>query len=263
MPKFTSHGAQIYYELRGKGEPIILIAGFGIDHVSWNGPISDTLSKNHQVILFDNRGIGKSDCPDTPYMIEDMAKDVYALMQHLGLPKAIVLGHSMGGAIAMTLAVLHPEVVTKLILCCTFAYVLPAPLASFEVAFFALKNGYPPQAVFPALVPWILSNQLLTNRDVWHYLEKEHSKNLYPQPLIGFKRQFEALKQFDIQKKLSTIQAPAIVIAANLDILAPVYQSEYLTHHLPHSKLKILENVGHAAHLENPKLFAKMILESL
>lgn len=263
MPKINCNGIQLYYEIHGKGDPIILIAGFGIDHISWKGPITDTLSKNHQVILFDNRGIGESTCPDTPYAIDDMAKDVYALMQHLHLAKATLLGHSMGGAIAMTLALLHPEVITKLILCCTFTKVLPAPIAAFEIAFFALQNGFPPQAVFPALAPWILSNLLLTNRDIWHYLEKEQAKNLYPQPLIGFKRQFEALKNFDIEKELSSIEADSTIIATSHDILAPLYQSEHLANHIPHSNIKILENVGHAAQLENPKLFAKIILESL
>ena len=106
---FDSNGVTIHYIVSGQGSPVILIHPFAQSAEIW-GPITNDLSKNFQVIAMDCRGHGKSDKPHDPkqYGIE-MVNDVVRLMDHLKISKAIVVGYSMGGSIAMKMLVEHPD----------------------------------------------------------------------------------------------------------------------------------------------------------
>jgi len=87
MPKIKANNINLYYEIHGQGQPVVFVAGFSGDHTAWQNLIAD-YAKNYQVVVFDNRGIGQSDCPDYPYTIEMMADDA------IGLVKALQLGGS-------------------------------------------------------------------------------------------------------------------------------------------------------------------------
>ena len=97
MPKFTCNEIEIYYEIHGEGYPLVLIAGLGCDMSIWD-PILDLLKRHFKIIIFDNRGVGRSSSPSQPYTISDMALDTWNLIAKLELHKPHVLGHSMGGA---------------------------------------------------------------------------------------------------------------------------------------------------------------------
>lgn len=96
MPLTESAGTQIYWEESGRGEPILLIMGLGYAHQMWfrTRPV---LESKYRVILFDNRGVGKSDVPAGPYSIAQMAADAAAVMDAAGVAKARIFGISMGG----------------------------------------------------------------------------------------------------------------------------------------------------------------------
>ena len=115
MPKIISNNISLYYHIRGKGHPLILISGANGDHQSvWPQSVVDTLAGHFQVIQFDNRGVGQSDQPDIPYSIEMMADDVSGLMQALQIEKAHLAGYSMGGQIAAKFAEKYPEKINKM-----------------------------------------------------------------------------------------------------------------------------------------------------
>ncbi|MDX1485473.1 MAG: alpha/beta fold hydrolase [Alphaproteobacteria bacterium] len=117
MPKSAiSTGIELYYEVHGEGEPLVLIPSTAYGGNVWDPYQVPALSKEFQVITFDPRGCGLSSAPDGVYTIEQMACDVAALLEHLGLDSAHVLGHSMGGRIALALALNHPGRVSSLIL---------------------------------------------------------------------------------------------------------------------------------------------------
>src|SRR5579883_3264799 len=107
MPTVSANNITIYYEIHGAGEPVTLIAGLNSDHTLYRG-ILPHLAARYQVILFDNRGVGQTDKPDIPYTIEMMAADTAGLLQVLGIERAHILGTSMGGRIAVALALQHP-----------------------------------------------------------------------------------------------------------------------------------------------------------
>ena len=115
MSVLKLHNRHIYYHQQGKGVPIILIAGLGSDSVSWL-PVILGLAKYFQVITFDHRGVGRSSNDNANISIEDMTDDCAELVKYLGLSPIVVLGHSMGGMIAMDLSIRYPELVDKIIL---------------------------------------------------------------------------------------------------------------------------------------------------
>src|SRR5438876_952183 len=120
MPYVEVNYIQMYYEIHGDGEPLVLIVGLGTDISEWDGIIR-WLAKIYKVLAFDNRGAGRTDKPDTHYSIEMMADDTAGFMQTLGIQQAHILGISMGGRIALALALQHPKRIKKLVLVSTSA----------------------------------------------------------------------------------------------------------------------------------------------
>ncbi|MDH5382180.1 MAG: alpha/beta hydrolase, partial [Cyclobacteriaceae bacterium] len=103
-----SNGTKIYYQIRGKGEPLVLIMGFGATGDVWEKH-TVVYEQHFKCIIIDNRGIGKSDQPTGPYTTKMLADDTIAVMDHAGVDKARVAGISMGGAIAQELVLNYPD----------------------------------------------------------------------------------------------------------------------------------------------------------
>lgn len=120
MPFATVNGISVYYETHGEGEPLVLIGGLGSQTQSWASQVPE-YSRHFRVIVFDNRGAGRTDKPAGPYTIEQMAHDTVALMDTLGIEAAHIAGKSMGGMIGQRIAIHHPARVRKLVLGCTCA----------------------------------------------------------------------------------------------------------------------------------------------
>ncbi len=112
------NGLNMYYEIHGRGEPLILLHG-GVGGIDMFGPNLPALAQNRQVIAVDFQGHGHTADIDRPLRYEFMADDIAALMQYLGIEKADIMGNSLGGGIALQLAIRHPERVRKLILVST------------------------------------------------------------------------------------------------------------------------------------------------
>ncbi|MDO8635287.1 MAG: alpha/beta hydrolase, partial [Dehalococcoidia bacterium] len=110
----------IYYEIHGRGKPLVLLMGLGCHSGLWLYQVQE-FSKRFQVIVIDNRGVGRSDKPAGDYSIEMMADDTANLLKALAIPRAHILGMSMGGAIAQRFALRYPQMLDKLVSACTFS----------------------------------------------------------------------------------------------------------------------------------------------
>ena len=120
MPMIRVNDIDMYYEIHGEGEPVALIAGLNSDHTFYQRVgLIDRLAERYQVVAFDNRGVGQTDKPNIPYSIEMMADDTSGLLNALGIEQAHILGMSLGGRIAVALALRHPQQVKSLILVST------------------------------------------------------------------------------------------------------------------------------------------------
>jgi len=108
MLKLRVNGIQLAYERRGRGKPLLLLHGYPLDHTIWDAVVP-LLEHDFDLILPDLRGFGESEAPRTPYLLTDMAADLAALLDALGIERAAVAGHSMGGYIALAFARAWPQ----------------------------------------------------------------------------------------------------------------------------------------------------------
>jgi pimeloyl-ACP methyl ester carboxylesterase len=110
MPEVTLGDVTIAYDVAGTGDPVVLVCGCGQPAVAWQVGIAPSLVANgYQVITFDNRGVEPSSSPPAPYRVQQMVDDLIGLLDHLGIERPIVAGHSMGGWIAETMVIQHPD----------------------------------------------------------------------------------------------------------------------------------------------------------
>jgi pimeloyl-ACP methyl ester carboxylesterase len=222
------NGIDIYYEVRGEGEPLMIISGLGTD-VSQIDSLVEGFSRTHRVIAFDNRGVGRTDKPDVPYTIEMMAEDAAGLLRALGVSRCNVLGFSMGGRIALSLALEHPELVKSLILAMTSA-----------------KMNY------DRGILWTLSNLLLRIPAVRAIGTK------YPQPYYAYVRQRDASRGFDVTSRLRGIKVPTIIIQGKKDKFVPTFLAEEIHSGIAGSSLVRVEG-SHTFALTNQKEFVRLV----
>jgi len=121
MPKVKVDDIQIYYEVKGEGFPLVMITGLGGNLEGWDPRLVEGLSKDFKLVMFDNRGAGRTGISNREYTIRLFADDTAGLMNTLGISKAHILGISMGGMIAQELVLNYPEKVSKLVLCSTYS----------------------------------------------------------------------------------------------------------------------------------------------
>src|SRR4030095_14588013 len=112
MPSFRTRGFGIHYEVHGEGPrlPLLLVMGMGGTCQGWlSVTVPDVIKTGRPCVIFDNRGAGQSEDPGGPFTTGEMAEDARALLDHLGIPRAHVLGGFLGGMVAQELALAHPE----------------------------------------------------------------------------------------------------------------------------------------------------------
>jgi 3-oxoadipate enol-lactonase len=261
MPKVRVNNQEIYYELHGNGKPIVLISGFTADNKFWSSVFQE-LSKHNQVLIFDNRCVGLSECQDKPFTIEDMAKDTMDLIDHLGLKKPTIIGHSMGGAIAQVIAHHFPQKIDKI--------VLSNSLIKFNKVSETIQRGFlelrkqnvDPHTQIWMDLPWLLSNEFLSNHKSVNSFIELVMNNPHPQSDIGFIRQLEALSAFDSSAWVRKIKVPTLVIAGDEDILCPK-DSIALSHTIPNAKLVNFLHQAHLIPIEKPKKFVSTVVHFL
>ena len=250
----------MYYEVHGKGTPIILIAGFTCDHTFWAGVLNQ-LAANHQVLTFDNRGIGQTDSPNTPYSIEMMADDVMRLSKKLGLQDPIIIGQSMGSAIAQNIGKRYPDQIQKIVLINTFASLTKAAEMAFELTGELQRMNLPLRYRVQSIAPWVFSSDFLSQPNQLETLIRLAEQNPYPQSLIGYERQLNALKEFNSGDWLSEIKTPALVIAGEEDMIAPLAGAKEVQKKIGNNTQLDVIPGGHASPVEQPQKVADAILK--
>lgn len=184
------NGVALYYEVSGTGRPVLLLPGLGADIRLLDG-LANALCPSFEVAALDPRGAGRSDKPDTAYTIDQMADDAAGVLDHLNLGRTVVVGYSMGGRIALSLAIRRADLVERLVLAATSAYT--PPTHRFGRRWFATN---------------VLSRLPLP-------------KGVDPQPRYAFERQLEATRAFDCRDQLDAIDVPTLVLHGRRDHMTP------------------------------------------
>lgn len=242
----------IAYKKFGKGEPILLINGFGNSLDDWHPIFLEKLAKNHTVITFDNRGVGNTTFGDKKFTIKQFAWDTNKFLEAINVTQADVLGFSMGGRIAQELAVNNPEKIDKLIIHATACSGTEQDPATPEV----LK---------------ILSDKKLTANEMkvklrtvlypegFNFDALPKSKVIVSDKTIALQR--EAISKWPgVCKQLSDIDKDTLVIVGMEDNLAPPSNSLQISSEIPGAWLVQIKNAGHHLEMQFPEKFSKVIL---
>lgn len=257
MAMIRVNDANFYYEIHGKGHPVILIAGYTCDYLSWQ-PVCDRLSKHFQVMVFDNRAIGRTTDDHVPLSVELMAQDVMALADQLHLEKPHIVGQSMGGSIAQIIASNSANKMGKLALLTTSAKWRKAMLDGLKSLLLMREKNVDFDLIFTASLPWIFGESFLCNEQQIATLKKSILENPYPQSVIDQARQFAVLEAFDGTTQLKNITSPTWIAYGKQDLVSLPYEARYLASRIPISQL-VEFDCAHGIVLEQPQLLSEAL----
>ncbi|MBX9730775.1 MAG: pyrimidine utilization protein D [Sphingomonas sp.] len=257
------HAAGLWYEWHGPGNaPVLILSpGLGGSAGYWT-PNLAALAAQYRVLLYDHRGTARSDLtlPDT-VTVDDMADDVVALMDALGIRRAHFMGHAAGGIIGLALALKAPERLSKLIV--VNGWVAPDPhfARCFDVRLALLRHVGPaayiraqPIFLFPA--EWISRHS--DRLDAEEPLHLTH----FPPP-ENIERRVAALKAFDIADRLSAIDTPILALVSADDMLVPAYCADSIEQQITGAQRVTMPWGGHACNVTDPDRFNHIVIEFL
>lgn len=259
----AANGRRIFFDDSGAGDDrpvVLLIAGRGGARRSW-GPQVAAFAPSLRVVTLDNRDAGESDQEEASYTMADLADDAVALLDALGVARAHVAGISMGGMIALQLALNHPRRVERLVLIATSAggwspeqrhalTLPPDPWIADPVerarAGMAQIVGPAARAALPGRLPEVI--------------ERARGNRF---TAAGYVRQNGAIGTHDVRARLGEITAPTLVIHGDADPLVPFAQGRILAAEIPGARALFLPGVGHLPPFERPGEVNRAILAFL
>lgn len=266
MARAKVNGISINYKVQGHGPSLILIMGLGGECGDWVLQ-TGAFKKYFRVVIFDNRGAGKTDKPDEPYTIKTMAGDVIGLMDYLDIRCSDVLGVSMGGMIAQEVAINYPERVNKLILVCTTP-------GKDE------RGGHSPELLRAMGFKENFTDEDIERVDMGRVMSALSSLS-YGSSMLkmvavpfcwvrmklfgieGLRGQFEAAMKHSTLSRLDMIKAPTLVIAGTEDRIVPPRFAEVLAQKIPDARLVVIEDGSHTIIAEKRSRFNRAVLDFL
>ncbi len=262
MPEIMAGDHKVYYEAHGQGEPLILIRGLGSNADHWYAQLPD-FAKYYRVIIFDNRGIGRSADPSGPFTIQDMAADTAGLMDALEIKSAHVLGVSLGGMIAQEVAIRHPHRVRGLILAvthCGGAQQIRAAADVTETLRRLVADGSM-EARIKALEVFFAPLTIEERpRIVQDYADVSMR---YPATPEILQRQMDAVAAHDTCDRLQRIAAATLVLTGAQDVLIPPANSELLAERIPRAELLVVPGGAHQVLIEQPQVCNQAVIAFL
>jgi 3-oxoadipate enol-lactonase len=259
MQRARINGIEIAYELRGAGAPsqadapatIVMIHGAQGDQTMFSA-IATAFANHYRMLTFDQRGSGLSEKPDMPYSIAMLADDTAALMDHLAISSAHIIGVSMGGMIAQEFALRHPHKVRSLVLGCT----TPGGPKAIRLGGEALSSAYSTRPMTPEERGKALAEAAFTKGYVARHPEiiasMIEARRNRPIDSAAFPHRMKAAMEHDTFDRLGKIRCPTLVITGRDDALISWENSRLLAEHIKGAEQVILEPAGHCFWLEQP-----------
>ncbi len=259
MPTQRVGDISVFYEIHGEGpQTLVMIHGLTL-HSGVFREQTPEFERHFRTVLFDNRGAGRTEKPDHPYSMRQLAGDTAGLLNVLQIRRAAVLGVSMGGMIAQEFALNYPERVSCLVLACTHfggkEAIQPPP--EIQAAMAAAGAATPEQRRLQLQA--MFSDETIAGRpDV---IEKTNEiRALHPMPPFALVRRMQALAGHDTGERLKSIEIPTMVMTGSEDRLVPPGNARMIAERIPGAVLKELPG-GHMFFMEHPELFNPLVVE--
>jgi len=256
VPYIRSNGINVYYETCGCGPQMLLIHGVGNDSREWQ-PLTQRLKGNFQLISCDMRGSGRSDKTGGPYTIEIMARDVAGLLEEIARPPVDIIGFSMGGCVALELALGRPELVGRLVLVSTIpSWHGPYPPSEKVSALFRRTDVS--EGLLLEVYETIFGANYRKRVSAKEYAAQRMSDE-FPQPVEAYLSQLAALDAFDVRDRVNSISAETLVVVGTDDRVVSADNSRWLADKIPNAHLEAIEGAGHMIPIETPDELAALI----
>jgi len=263
LPYFKSTQGYLYYKTIGSGPPVVLISGLAAHHRSWGLQLVE-LKKWFKLIAIDNRGIGKSDGVTKGLTIGDMAADIDALLTVVGAEKVHLVGSSMGGMVALEYAQTNPKRVSSLVLSSLPIQESFGPFETFVSALTPTLEKNCPESFFQMLASYLFSSGFLKNERFGLIADFFVKRPIDYRPETIFWQLRATHKWLESRKWGQGAKCPCLIILGSEDRLVPqetTFESAYKF--FPHATIKIIQGAGHAAHIEKPHEFNKIVYDFL
>lgn len=260
---FEFQGCHFAWRIDGSGPPLLVIQGVGAYGTSPN-PLTEVLARHYACLSFDNRGIGRSQPAAMELTVEQMATDALALMDQEGWESAHVMGHSLGGLIALQLALIAKRRVRSLSLLCTFARGAVATRMTPKIFWIGLRMRFAPRRLrriaFMELVLPPGQEDRKTD-EMAEFLAGIFGHDIADVPPIT-NAQLGAMKKCDVTGRLGELAGiPALVISGEHDLLAPPFAGRVIAGGIPDARYLEIPNGSHAFPILEPERCAAMIYE--
>jgi 3-oxoadipate enol-lactonase len=252
-----SDGTKLYYEVHGKGPPLVMVMGIGYDSSLWKLGQVSALSQRFQVVIFDNRDAGRSSSAAASYTIADMADDIATLMDGIGIDRAHLLGLSMGGMIGQEFALRHAARLDHLILSGCGAAPARVAFDPIRTWIWVKANDRSGEAFACQQFTWLFSTDFLRNKTAVEQTMNVLSNNPHPVGPEAYARQAHAYLQFDALDRL--------VIAGEQDLLTPPHVCREVASNIPGAVFELIKGPGssHVVPLERPDDFNGLVMRFL
>lgn len=250
---------QMYYEIAGEGEPLLLIHGIDSDSRMWE-PQFKSFAKNFRTIRFDLRGFGKTPMPAGEFQLLD---DIHDLLKDLGIESAHILGYSYGGTVAPSFAIKYPEMVRSLIL--ESAGMVGHQWSELVSEYFKRFQETYSENNFNEMM------RLLKWKSVYGPYRDETGKKeicdlldqMFLHAMTEVEREGKPLPTGDTRNQLNEITVPTLILVGELDFEDYHQIADFYLKQLPNSEKKIIPNVAHFMNLEEPEVFNREVINFL
>lgn len=264
MPKVKVNDIELYYETSGSGKALVLIAGLGYPLWQWHKMVP-YLAEHFQVITFDNRGVGQSVKPSGPYSAQMLAADTVGLLNVLGIEKAAIMGHSMGGFVAQAMALDFPEKVSKLILCSTnFGGPNHVPVTPEAFAVLSDTTSDPLSRFTNGLKVSTAPGWADAHPDMVKEWTEWRIAN--PIDMAGYQSQLAiglalTSEEAAFEKKLPNISVPTLILFGAHDKVVPPENAALLQKQIQGSRTAIIPDAGHFFPIEVPEVASQIVID--
>jgi 3-oxoadipate enol-lactonase len=235
---------------QGQGPALVLGHALGVDLRMWD-EVADDLARDHLVLRYDHRGQGGSDVPPGPYTMDELVDDAAALIRERGLGPIVYVGLSMGGMVAMGLAVRHPDLVRGIVVANSGARYPDAARATWAQRIAAVESEGMAAVADATMERWFTPTFRATRHEV---VDRFRHTVLQADP-AGYAATCRAIAEVDWLDRLPGVRCPALVIAGALDAGAPPEFAQAIVQRLPGAELQLWDDVAHMSAIEQPARF--------
>jgi 3-oxoadipate enol-lactonase len=254
----TVNGLEIHHETQGEGPPIVFVHGLGATSNVWHAQRT-TLSKYYQVIVYDRSGCGRSQKARAGYSIDGWADELAGLLDHLAIPSAVVVGHSLGSMVVQHFAGKYASRMRALVLAGGEAE-LPAEAKQILTE---RARSIETSGLLSAVDPWLAGVLSSATREANSALAGLLREMFLANDAQTYAQQCLALRDAAVRDNHASIRCPTLLTVGDQDLVTPLSWQQQIAAGIAGSRIRVIPNTGHMTMLESPAVFNTVLLDFL